>query len=62
MAMVKSAEESGLKPTVVELSDHSKAQSNPSPFGSFSLIHNGEILSHHPISNTRFQNIMKNLT
>ena len=28
-------------------------------FGSFCLIYNGKIISHHPISNTRFMNIMK---
>lgn len=57
-AMVESAGKMCLKLKVVDLSDHVSAQQNPSPFGTFALIYNGEILSHHPISNTRFQNIM----
>ena len=60
-AMVETAEKMGLEPTIVELSGHEAAQMNPSPFGTFALIYNGEVLSHHPISNTRFQNIMKKL-
>lgn len=58
-AMIETARVMGLNPEVVELSGHESARRNPSPFGSFALIHNGEILSHHPISNTRFQNIMR---
>ena len=61
-AMVETAEELGLNPKVVDLSGHEAAQANPSPFGTFALIYNGEVLSHHPISNTRFQNIMKKVS
>jgi hypothetical protein len=28
-------------------------------FGTFCIIKNGRVISHHPISNTRFENIMK---
>lgn len=56
--MVETAGSLGIKAKIVELSGHKEAQANPSPFGSFALIHNGEVLSHHPISNTRFRNIM----
>lgn len=59
LAMVETAENMGFNPRVVELSGHEAAQLNPSPFGTFALIYNGELLSHHPISNTRFQNIMR---
>lgn len=62
MAMVETAENMGLKPEIIEIDRHELAQSNPSPFGTFALIYNGDVLSHHPISNTRFQNIMKNLS
>ncbi|NOR47352.1 MAG: GNAT family N-acetyltransferase, partial [Methanosarcinaceae archaeon] len=34
-------------------------QHSPCAFGIFCIIYNGEIISHHPISNTRFENIMK---
>jgi N-acetylglutamate synthase-like GNAT family acetyltransferase len=43
---------------LVDLKDHKKIQNSPCAFGVFCLIHNGEIISYHPISNTRFENIM----
>ena len=61
MAMMETAREMGLEPKLVELEDHEAAQVNPSPFGSFALICNGELLSPHPVSNTRFRNIMGKL-
>ncbi len=48
-----------LKTSLVDLKDASDVQNNPCAFGSFCIIHDGEIISHHPISNTRFENIMK---
>ncbi len=48
----------GIKPKVVENKNHVEAQECPCAFGSFSIIYKGEILSYHPISNTRFVNIM----
>jgi hypothetical protein len=48
-----------LKANLIDLKDASEVQNTPCAFGSFCLIHNGEILGHHPISNTRFENIMK---
>ena len=47
-----------LKPTLVELKNSNDVQDNPCAFGSFCIIFDGEIISHHPISNTRFENIM----
>jgi hypothetical protein len=58
-AMMKTAEKMGLEPSLVELEDSESAQQSPSAFGTFCVIHNGEIISHHPISNTRFGTIMK---
>jgi hypothetical protein len=49
-----------LKPNLVDLEDSSAVQNIPCAFGTFCIIYNGEIISHHPISNTRFKNIMKN--
>jgi hypothetical protein len=51
--------EFGLEASLVEMADFEAAQNCPSPFGSFCLIYQGEILSHHPISSTRFANIMR---
>ena len=48
-----------LKAHLIDLKDFSAVQNSPCAFGTFCIIYNGEILSHHPISNTRFVNIMK---
>ncbi len=50
-----------LKTTLIDLNDAHDVQNSPCPFGSFCLIYNGEILSYHPISKTRFENIMKKM-
>ena len=43
---------------VIDLPDSTAVQRSPCAFGTFCLLYNGEILSHHPISNARFINIM----
>lgn len=48
-----------LKTNLIDLNDACDVQNSPCAFGSFCLIYNGEILSYHPISKTRFENIMK---
>jgi L-amino acid N-acyltransferase YncA len=48
-----------IKPNVINLKNHKEAQESPCPFGTFCIIYNGKILAHHPISNTRFKNIME---
>ena len=58
-AIIESAKKLKLKVNLIDLKDASAVQNNPCAFGSFCLIYNGEIISHHPISNTRFENIMK---
>ncbi len=58
--MVTLAErEFNIQPTIVNITNHREAQQNPSPFGTFALIWNGKILSHHPISKTRLGNILR---
>jgi N-acetylglutamate synthase-like GNAT family acetyltransferase len=58
-AILKSAEEEfNLKADLINLKDYNDVQNSPCPFGTFCIIYNGEIISHHPISNTRFVNIM----
>lgn len=47
-----------LNPKVVELKNYKEAQASPSPFAIFSMIYNGKLVADHPISNTRFINIM----
>jgi hypothetical protein len=46
---------------LIDLKDADAAQNVPCAFGTFCIIYNGEIISYHPISNTRFENIMKKL-
>ncbi|MDD4373239.1 MAG: YoaP domain-containing protein [Bacteroidales bacterium] len=58
-AIIESAEQKfKLKPKLIDLKDAAAAQKNPCAFGTFCIIFNGEIISYHPISNTRFENIM----
>jgi len=49
----------GLEPRVVDIANSREAQRSPCAFGTFCIIHDGEIISYHPISNKRFQNIME---
>lgn len=58
-SIVDSAKAMNLTTRVVDLKDANAVQQNPCAFGTFSIIYKGEIISHHPISNTRFENIMK---
>lgn len=51
----------GLTPHLVDLKDADAVQQSPSPFGTFCILYNGTVISHHPISNTRFTNIMNRL-
>ncbi len=46
---------------LVNLNDTISVQNSPCAFGTFAIIYNGKIISHHPISDTRFQNIMNTL-
>lgn len=50
-----------LAPRLVELEDADAAQNVPCAFGTFCIIYNGEIISYHPISNGRFENIMEKI-
>lgn len=48
----------GIKPEIIELKNAKQAQNTPSPFAIFSIVYNGKLVADHPISNTRFINIM----
>jgi len=59
-AIVESAKAKfNLEAQVIDLQDANAVQQSPCAFGAFCIIYDGEILSHHPISNTRFVNIME---
>jgi hypothetical protein len=57
--IMATAKQMGLNPKLIELSDSKAVQHSPCAFGTFCIINDGEIISHHPISNTRFQNILE---
>ncbi|MGV8094469.1 MAG: YoaP domain-containing protein [Mangrovibacterium sp.] len=58
-SIIQTAKRMKLETKLVELEDSVSAQQSPCAFGTFCIINDGIILSHHPISNTRFENIMK---
>jgi hypothetical protein len=58
-AILHTAAKMNLKVNLVELADSNAVQQAPNPFGTFGIILDGKVISHHPISNTRFENIMK---
>jgi len=58
--IIRAAEEDyNIKPTLVDLESWRDAQNAPTPYATFALIYKGRLLADHPISLTRFRNIMK---
>lgn len=57
-AILQTAEKLNLNTTLIELEDYDEVQNSPCAFGTFCILNDGEIISHHPISNTRFENII----
>ena len=53
--------EFGLKPRMVQIRTHRQAQNAPTPYAVFAIIHDGRVVADHPVSRTRFRNIMKKL-
>jgi len=58
-AIIQTAKKLNLNPKLIEMNDSESVQNAPCAFGAFCIINQGNILSHHPISNKRFENIMK---
>jgi N-acetylglutamate synthase-like GNAT family acetyltransferase len=58
-AIIESAKKMKINTNLIELDDTKQIQNSPCAFGTFCIIYNGKIISYHPISNTRFENIMK---
>ncbi|MEI6091971.1 MAG: GNAT family N-acetyltransferase [bacterium] len=61
MAILESTKKMNIEANLIELIDSESAQNLPCAFGTFCIIYNGKVISYHPISNTRFENIMKDL-
>ena len=53
--------EFNIKPKVVTLQNHREAQNSPCPFGTFCILYDGKLIAEHPISRTRFKNIMNKI-
>ena len=53
--------EYGIKPNIISLKNYKEAQNSPCAFGTFCIIYDGKVIAHHPISNTRFKNIMNKI-
>jgi hypothetical protein len=51
----------GIKANIISLKNHIEAQNSPCAFGTFCIIYKGKLLAVHPISSTRFKNIMNEL-
>jgi len=50
--------EYNINPTIIELETAKEAQNTPGAFGTFIILYDGEVVADHPVSNTRFRNIM----
>lgn len=61
-AILETAKKLNITTNLVEIKDAASAQQTPSAFGTFCIILNKEVISHHPISNTRFMNIITGLS
>ena len=57
----KAEKELKIKPEVIELKNYKEAQNSPCPYGIFCIIYNGKLIAEHPISKTRFMNIMNTI-
>ena len=49
----------GLEPKVVRVGSAKASRELPTPYGVFSIIYDGKLIAHRPISATRFMNIMR---
>jgi hypothetical protein len=51
-------EDFGIEPVLVKLKNCRSARNAPNPYGVFSILWEGELVADHPVSPTRFRNIM----
>lgn len=58
-AIMKTADKLNIKAKLIDMKDFKAVQNAPCAFGTFCIVNDGKVISHHPISNTRFENIMK---
>lgn len=58
-AILETAKKLKLPTNLIELKDVESVQQAPCAFGTFCIVKDGKVISYHPISNTRFENIMR---
>ena len=58
---MKTADKMKIKVNLIDMKDIKAVQNTPCAFGTFCIVKDGEVISHHPISNTRFENILKSM-
>jgi N-acetylglutamate synthase-like GNAT family acetyltransferase len=58
-AIMKTAGKMRIKVNLIDMKDVKTVQNTPCAFGTFCIVKDGEVICHHPISNSRFENIMK---
>jgi len=56
--IAKASRTLGLKPKVVRVGSAKASRDLPTPYGMFSIIYDGKLIAHRPVSATRFLNIM----
>lgn len=59
--IIKTCKEHHIKVNVIKMESYKQAQEAPSPYSIYNIIYNGSLLAEHPISNTRFLNILKSV-
>lgn len=57
--IVEASRASGLKAEVVRVGSAKASRELPTPYGVFSIIYNGKLIAHRPISATRFMSLMR---
>lgn len=53
------ANDFSVAPNIIHLGTAEQARQAPFPFGTFGIVLNGKVVADHPVSQTRFRNIMK---
>ena len=56
--ITESCRKLGIKANTVRINNCREAQNAPTPYGTFGIIYNGKLVADHPVSNTRFLNIV----
>lgn len=57
----ETAKRKGISCRSIELKTPKQAQSAPTPYAVFSILHDGKVMADHMVSNTRFKNILKQI-